>query len=105
MPVHDSLKNIRLWADVDIMDSPVRNQVKEIIDNDLPKDSPQILEELDGKRMTNQQLFEGSTRILLESAIFTCPNQVPEKMKKEYKKTLENIEKQIKNNEQKKKNN
>ena len=61
-----------------------------------------LLEELDGKKMTNQQLFEGSSRLLLESAIFTCPNQVPDKMKKEYKKTIENIEKQIKNINQKK---
>ena len=63
-----------------------------------------LLEELDGKKMTNQQLYEGSTRILLESAMFTCPNQVPEKIKKEYKKTLENIEEQLKNIEQKEKN-
>ena len=65
MPVHASLKNLRLWADVDIMDSPVRNQVKEIIDNDLPKDSPQILEELDGKYSPFKKYFSnlGKTNI------------------------------------------
>ena len=70
MPVHDKLKNMRMWADIDIMNSPVRNQVQEIIDNDLPKDSPQILEELDGKYSPFKKYFSnlGKTNIdLLKS--------------------------------------
>jgi len=64
-----------------------------------------LLEELDGKKLTNEQLFKGSTNLIMESAIYTCPNQVPEKMKKEYKKTIENIEEQIKTIEKTKKKN
>ena len=48
-----------------------------------------LLEELDGKKLTNNQLLNGSTNIIMESAILTCPNQVPEKMKKDFKKSIE----------------
>tara|TARA_Y100001968_G_scaffold272926_1_gene265421 strand:+ start:235 stop:696 length:462 start_codon:yes stop_codon:yes gene_type:complete len=48
-----------------------------------------LLEELDGKKITNNQLLNGSTNIIMESAILTCPNQVPEKMKKDFKKSIE----------------
>ena len=48
-----------------------------------------LLEELDGKKITNKQLLNGSTNIIMESAILTCPNQVPEKMKKDFKNSIE----------------
>ena len=48
-----------------------------------------LLEELDGKKITNDQLLNGSTNIIMESAILTCPNQVPEKMKRDFKKSIE----------------
>ena len=55
-----------------------------------------LLEELDGKKITNNQLLTGSTNLIMESAILTCPNKVPEKIKKDFRKS---IEEQIKSNE------
>ena len=54
-----------------------------------------LLEELDGKKITNNQLLNGSTNIIMESAILTCPNQVPEKMKRDFKKSIEEQTKSI----------
>ena len=54
-----------------------------------------LLEELDGKKITNNQLLNGSTNIIMESAILTCPNQVPQKMKKDFKKSIEEQTKSI----------
>ncbi len=48
-----------------------------------------LLEELDGKKISNNQLLNGSTNIIMESAILTCPNQVPDKMKKEFRKSIQ----------------
>ena len=56
-----------------------------------------LLEELDGKKITNDQLLNGSTNIIMESAILTCPNQVPQKMKKDFKKSIEEQTKSIEN--------
>ena len=47
-----------------------------------------LLEELNGKKISNNQLLNGSTNIIMESAILTCPNQVPEKIKKEFRKSI-----------------
>ena len=47
--VHNKLEQLRQWVDVDIMDSPVRNNIKDIINKDMEKDSPMILKEIDGK--------------------------------------------------------
>ena len=61
-----------------------------------------LLEELDGKKISNNQLLNGSTNLIIESAILTCPNQVPEKAKKEFRKSIEEqakaIEKKNKSN-------
>ena len=61
-----------------------------------------LLEELDGKKISNNQLLNGSTNLIIQSAISTCPNQVPEKAKKEYRKSIEeqinSIEKNSKSN-------
>ena len=54
-----------------------------------------LLEELDGKKITNKQLLNGSTNIIMESAILTCPNQVPEKMKKDFKNSIEEQKKSL----------
>ena len=56
-----------------------------------------LLEELDGNKITNNQLLNGSTNIIMESAILTCPNQVPQKMKKDFKKSIEEQTKSIEN--------
>ena len=61
-----------------------------------------LLEELDGKQITNKQLLNGSTNLIMEAAILTCPNKVPEKMKKEFENSIEEQRKVI---EQKKKDN
>ncbi len=57
-----------------------------------------LLEELNGKEITNNQLLNGSTNLLIESAILTCPNQVPEKAKKEFRKSIEEKNKSIQKN-------
>ena len=57
-----------------------------------------LLEELDGKKITNNQLLNGSTNLIIQSAISTCPNQVPEKAKKEFRKSIEEQTKSIKEN-------
>ena len=57
-----------------------------------------LLEELDGKKISNNQLLNGSTNLIIESAISTCPNQVPEKAKKEFRKSIEEQIKSIEKN-------
>ena len=57
-----------------------------------------LLEELDGKKISNNQLLNGSTNLIIESAISTCPNQVPEKAKKEFRKSIEEQTKSIQKN-------
>ena len=57
-----------------------------------------LLEELDGKKISNNQLLNGSTNLIIESAISTCPNQVPEKAKKEFRKSIEEQTKSIQEN-------
>ena len=54
-----------------------------------------LLEKLDGKKISNNQLLNGSTNLIIESAISTCPNQVPEKAKKEFRKSIEEQTKSI----------
>ena len=49
MAVHTKLEQFRQWVDVDVNDSPVRNKINTIIDDDMSKDSPTILNEIDGK--------------------------------------------------------
>ena len=57
-----------------------------------------LLEELDGKQITNNQLLNASTNLILESAIFTCPNYVPDKIKKDFEKIVEEQTKAFKKN-------
>ncbi len=56
------------------------------------------LEELNGKEITDNQILNGSTNLIIESAILTCPNQVPEKAKKEFRKSIEEKTRSIDNN-------
>ena len=60
-----------------------------------------LLEELEGKKITNDQLLNGSTNLIMESAILTCPNQVPEKVKKEFKKVIESQSKSFEKSKEK----
>ena len=61
-----------------------------------------ILEELNGKKITNNQLLNGSTNLIIESAILSCPNQVPEKAKKEFRRSIQEQNKSIENKNKKK---
>ncbi len=54
-----------------------------------------LLEELDGQKITNNQLLNGSTNLIMESAILTCPGKVPEKMKKDFKRSIDEQRKAI----------
>ena len=44
---------------------------------------------LDAKKLSKEQLFQGSALQLIESAIQLCPNQVPEEEKKKFTKFIE----------------
>ena len=58
-----------------------------------------LLEELDGKTITNNQLMNGSSNVIIETAVLTCPDQVPEKIVRKVRKTIDERSKQ---NEKKK---
>ena len=46
---HQKLENFQKWVDIDITHTPTNKQVTRLINNDLQKDSPTILNELKGK--------------------------------------------------------
>ena len=48
-----------------------------------------LLEELDGKTITNNQLLNGSSNVIIETAVLTCPDQVPEKIVRKVRKTID----------------
>ncbi len=54
-----------------------------------------LLEELDGKTITPNQLLNGSSNVIVESAVLTCPEQVPEKIERKVRKTIEQRAKSI----------
>ena len=54
-----------------------------------------LLEELDGKTITPNQLLNGSSNVIVESAVLTCPDQVPEKIERKVRKTIEQRAKSI----------
>ena len=60
-----------------------------------------ILEELDGKKLTNNQLLQGSSNIIIETAVLTCPDQVPEKIERKVKKTIEERKKSLEGKDKK----
>ena len=53
-----------------------------------------LLEELDGKTITNNQLLNGSSNVIIETAVLTCPDQVPEKIVRKVRKTIDERSKQ-----------
>lgn len=59
-----------------------------------------LLEELDGKTITNNQLLNGSSNVIIETAVLTCPDQVPEKIVRKVRKTIDE-----RSNQNEKKNN
>ena len=53
------------------------------------------LEGVDGEKMTNKQLLNGSSNLILETAFLTCPDQVPDKYARKIRKTIEERQKSI----------
>ena len=50
-----------------------------------------LLEELDSKKLTNEQIYQGSYLQIIEGAIKLCPEKVPEEDKKKFLKAMEKI--------------
>ena len=61
-----------------------------------------VLEELDGKTITTKQLLNGSSNVIIESAVLTCPDQVPEKIERKVRKTIDQRAKSIMEENEKK---
>jgi hypothetical protein len=49
MTTHDKIKDLKKWVDIDINSPTTNKKITNIINNDLQKDSPTILHELNGK--------------------------------------------------------
>ncbi len=60
-----------------------------------------LLEALD-EAITPNQLLNGASNVIIESAVLTCPDQVPDKIERKVRKTIEQrvkaLEKENKNN-------
>ena len=52
-----------------------------------------LIEEIGNKKLTTDQIYQGSYLQLIEGAIQICPDQVPEEDKKKFLKTLEKLNK------------
>ena len=52
-----------------------------------------LIEELSDKKLSNEQIYQGSYLQLLEGAIQLCPDQVPEDDKEKFSKALEQLNK------------
>jgi len=50
-----------------------------------------LIEEVGDKKLTNDQIYQGSYLQLVEGAIQLCPDQVPEKDKKKFLKAVEQL--------------
>ena len=50
-----------------------------------------LIEEIGNKKLTNDQVYQGSYLQLIEGAIQLCPDQVPEEDKKKFLKALEQL--------------
>ena len=44
--VHEKMNQFRTWVDVDVNNSPIRKEIRDRINNDMEKSSPQILKEI-----------------------------------------------------------
>ncbi len=52
-----------------------------------------LIEEIGDKKLTNDQIYQGSYLQLVEGAIQLCPDQVPEEDKKKFLKAVEQLNK------------
>ena len=52
-----------------------------------------LIEEIGDKKLTNDQIYQGSYLQLIEGAIQLCPDQVPEKEKEKFLKVVEKLNK------------
>ena len=52
-----------------------------------------LIEEVGAKKLTNDQIYQGSYLQLMEGAIQLCPNLVPEDERQKFSKALENLNK------------
>ena len=52
-----------------------------------------LIEEIGDKKLTNEEIYNGSYFQLIEGAIQLCPDQVPEEDKKKFLKAVEQINK------------
>ena len=50
-----------------------------------------LLEELEAKKLSNEQIYQGSYLQIIEGAIKLCPDQVPEEDKKKFLEAVETI--------------
>ena len=50
-----------------------------------------LIEEIGDKKLTNDQIYQGSYLQLIEGAIQLCPDQVPEEEKKKFLKAVEQL--------------
>ena len=50
-----------------------------------------LIEEIGDKKLTNDQVYQGSYFQLIEGAIQLCPDQVPDEDKKEFLKAVEKL--------------
>ncbi len=50
-----------------------------------------LIEEIGDKKLTNEQMYQGSYLQLIEGAIQLCPDQVPEEDKKKFLKAVEKL--------------
>ena len=49
MSVHESLDNFKKWVEIDVTNSPIKNKILNIIQDDNSMDSPTIMSNIDGK--------------------------------------------------------
>ena len=50
-----------------------------------------LIEEIGDKKLTNEQIYQGSYLQLIEGAIQLCPDQVPEEDKKKFLKAVDQL--------------
>jgi hypothetical protein len=67
MTTHKKLEELKKWVDVDINSPTSNNLITNIINDDLNKDSPTILNEFDGKYSPYKEKFSylGKTHLEL----------------------------------------
>ena len=66
MSVHKKLSEFKKWVEVDIVDSPIRKKVLNIIESDNEKDSPGIIKNIDGKYSPYRPHLSGLAKTQLD---------------------------------------